>query len=568
MNSKINSNKPRTSESWDFSFIAKMKGALIFSGKSFFLSYKSKKLWHGYFIALICMGLFSLVLGTSTLPILTDLFPHLVFSIGFFGVVIWISFSPLIFLLSFFALCILWLFVSVLVSYFKRLQLKRTLSALAFALTPQLILIFYLVNKFILQSFKYELGPLLLGIALGWSVLSAFIGVTSLIGFDFGGLLNYAIKSIIFRKKRTYAAIIGITVAVGLIVTPFPIISGYYSQLNYLAGQNQYAQYLIALEKGENNYYSSYVDESILNSLYHSNIQVISPETYLNISFSYQTTTFQSNLRGINYSIFKSFRNSVSFQILPGRQVSGNNILIGNILASLLNISYAQLPINVTLTHTSKMCNATVIGVINSNIQYDMEFLGALNLTQILKPELIDKFSLIEMKLKDPLLIDSTIQTLRAENPNLDIERENQLSDFVLGIISRTIQSLWYLSIVVYIAMAFGMYHIIQTIIKESEREIAILKSIGSSRSQIVRLYLYQTILFCLIGSVLGVLSGMILSYGASFIVSNITTLIVQPTFDVLSIGLAIFLSLVVGIIGSLYPAYSASKKLVGRLKQ
>jgi putative ABC transport system permease protein len=104
------------------------------------------------------------------------------------------------------------------------------------------------------------------------------------------------------------------------------------------------------------------------------------------------------------------------------------------------------------------------------------------------------------------------------------------------------------------------------TIVKESEREITILKSIGASQFQIIRMFLYQTILLSLVGSILGILSGLLLSYGASIIVSNITSITVQPAFDILVIGMAILLGLTSGIIGGLYPAYNASKKSIGEL--
>lgn len=554
------------SSSKGIGFISKMSGALLLSGKSFSNSYKSAKLWQGYLVSVFCSFLLSLVLSTSTFPPLMEIFPHFVFSITFFGITLWVSFSPLLLTCVFFSIISLWLVLSFLISYFKKLQIKRTASALGFAFSPLLILIFYLVNKFILQSFKYELGPLLLSIGIGWSFLSGSIGVGSLVRFEFGGLFSYSIKSIIFRRKRTYAAIIGIAVSIGLIVTPIPLISGYYSQLNRLAQQYQYAQYIIALEEGKNDYFSSYIDDSIISSLNHSNIQIISPETYLHINFSLNTSHLQFNLRGVNYSIFKNLRSSLSFQIIAGENFLNDQIILGKLVAQNLNISFADLPINVTLSYNSQSNNVTIIGLLNSDIYYDMEILAPISLTRNLKPELISKFSLIEIKLKDPSLIDSTLEILQSENPELEITGENQLSNFVSGIIERTINCIWLLSIVVYVTMGFGMFHVMQTIIRESEREIAILKSIGSNRFQLIRIFLYQIILLSLIGSIIGVLSGIFLSYIASFLVSNLTSITVRPSFDLFAISFAILLGLTSGILGGFYPVFKASRLKVGEI--
>lgn len=564
MNVENNSNQDLAARIDEPSFLMKIRGAMLLSRKSFSVSYKSSKLWQGYFIFLISVGLLSFVLSSSTYPIFMKFFPHYEFSFNLFASITWISFSPEMMIFSFLIFGGFWLLISSSISYFKKLDIKRTASALGFSFSPLLILIFYILNKFLLQSFKFELGSLLLGIGLGWSGLSALIGVTNFIGIEFGGLINFSLKSIIFRRKRTYAAIIGIAVAIGLIVTPIPIISGYYMQLNNLAQQNQYSQYLILLEKGKTNYYSSKINITNLSSVDQPNVLMISPETYLNVNISSEKTLQQIPMRGINFTIFQDFRNLHPFQILPGKSFSENQVLMGNCLATLLNISYKMLPINFSLSYKSRVYNITIIGLVITNIQYDYELLAPINLTYNLEPTLVGKISLIEIKLTNPSLGDSTIQVLQAENPDLDIMRENNLKNFVSEIISRTIQSIWLLSFVIYIVMAFGMFHIMQTIIKESELEIAILKSIGANNFQIIRIYLYQSILLCLLGSGLGVLCGMLLSYFASILVSSITTIIVRPTFDIFSIGCAIILGVSSGVVGGLYPAYSGSKTVVG----
>jgi len=564
MNLENNRNRDSTYRNSEPSFFMKIRSTLLLSSKLFSLSYKSSKLWQGYFIFFIGSGLLSLVLSTSTYPIFMSLFPHYNILFNLFGSNIWISFSPEFMMLSLLIFGGLLLGISFLISYFKKLNIKRTISTLGFSATPLLILIFYFLNKFLLQSFRYELGPLLIGIGLGWSGLSAFIGIINLIGVNFGGLFNYSIKSILFRRKRTYAAIIGIAVAVGLIVTPIPIISGYYTQLNSLAQQNQYSQFLIALEKGKSNFYVSRINLTAISSLYQENVQAVSPETYLSANISYNEVLHQISIRGINYTIFQNFRNPSPFQILPGKSFSENQLLIGIQLGLMLNISYEDLPINISLQYNSEILNITIIGLIRTNIQYDYELFAPTSLSYFLEPELNGKVSLVEIKLANPSLVDTTISLLQSVNPLLDIKRENNLRDFVSEIISRTIQSIWLLTFVIYTVMAFGMFHVMQTITKESEREIAILKSIGSNNFQVIRIFLYQAILLCLLGSVLGVLCGVLLSYLASILVSSITTITVQPAFDILSISLAIVLGVSSGVVGGLYPAYSSSKMIIG----
>lgn len=545
-------------------FFSKVRGALFLSGRSFAESYKSSKVWQGYLIFLLGIGLFSVVVSISSYPLFTELFPHYDFILRFWGVNFHLSFSPQLFILCFSVITLFLLFISYIIGFFRHLKFKRVFSALGFSVTPLFILIFYLLNKFILQSFKYELGPLLIGIGVGWSFLSGLIGFLNLIGFEIAGLAKYALSSIVYRRKRTYAAVIGIAVAIGLIITPIPIISGYYSQLTNLAQQHQYAQYLVLLENGKSDYYSSFIDSTVLSSLEHPNIDKVSPETYMSVNLSFNSIHFRANSRGINFSLFQNYRPSFSFKILPATSFSDSNMIIGSYLASILGINYSDLPVNASLMVNSNSVNITVIGILTTDIHYDSEIFISINLTRSLNQDLVNKFSLIEVKLKDATQADTTVQMLRGILPQLRVEQENQMSNFVAGIISRTVQSMWLLSIVIFSVMIFGIFHIMHIIVKESEREIRIFKAIGASRFQIVRIFLYQAVLLSLIGSIIGVLGGIFLSYGASYLVSSITTVSVQPAFDLLIVIASLCFGITSGIVGGIGPAYMAAKANIG----
>ena len=106
-------------------------------------------------------------------------------------------------------------------------------------------------------------------------------------------------------------------------------------------------------------------------------------------------------------------------------------------------------------------------------------------------------------------------------------------------------------TLISFLVILLAMY----TTIIERTREIGILKSIGASKSYIIRLVMAESVLICL----MGVITGFLLSFaGRSAILTFFPTLTVEliPRWFVLSAILGIS----GGLLGALYPAYRAAR--------
>jgi putative ABC transport system permease protein len=98
-----------------------------------------------------------------------------------------------------------------------------------------------------------------------------------------------------------------------------------------------------------------------------------------------------------------------------------------------------------------------------------------------------------------------------------------------------------------------GVMNIMIVSVTERTREIGIRMAVGARKKDILRQFLIEALVITLLGGLLGIVTGVLISYGVSYFVGWNT--IVTPV----SVVLAFFFSVLVGILFGLYPARKAS---------
>ncbi len=96
--------------------------------------------------------------------------------------------------------------------------------------------------------------------------------------------------------------------------------------------------------------------------------------------------------------------------------------------------------------------------------------------------------------------------------------------------------------------------NIMMATVLERTREIGVRRAVGASQSDIMRQFLIEAVMICLIGCAIGLGLGLIISRAISYYAD-------WPTIvSLFSIVLAVGVSTAVGIIFGLYPAAKAAR--------
>ncbi len=98
--------------------------------------------------------------------------------------------------------------------------------------------------------------------------------------------------------------------------------------------------------------------------------------------------------------------------------------------------------------------------------------------------------------------------------------------------------------------------------VTERTREIGILRAIGASRSAVMRLFLTEAVILCVVGAGLAIGFGM----AASFVVKGLMALFLETGLEIPLVflpgwyAMALFTGVFMGLLGGLYPSWRAAR--------
>jgi len=98
-----------------------------------------------------------------------------------------------------------------------------------------------------------------------------------------------------------------------------------------------------------------------------------------------------------------------------------------------------------------------------------------------------------------------------------------------------------------------GIMNIMLVTVTERTSEIGLRKALGAKKKTIVTQFLIESVFLTIIGGVIGVIIGILVSY----ILTKVMTLPYNLSFE--SVGLAVIVSSVIGVLFGWYPAHKAS---------
>ena len=109
------------------------------------------------------------------------------------------------------------------------------------------------------------------------------------------------------------------------------------------------------------------------------------------------------------------------------------------------------------------------------------------------------------------------------------------------------------------ITLAVGLFGVGNTMMRsvnERIKDIGIMRAVGASHNQIMRVFLYEAIIIGVLGGIFGYWAGTLLAFGLGPVLFQISAISYVPQYFPLALGLAIS----VAVIATIYPAFRATR--------
>jgi putative ABC transport system permease protein len=390
-------------------------------------------------------------------------------------------------------------------------------------------------------------------------------------------LYRLVAKDIRRRKKRVLYATLGIVIGtmtvVGILTIALAGEARIYSQLEKY-GPNLTVVPAISnldmklgdlsmgtLTVGEN-YISSeelphirqIADDSIRKELKiedEGNIATIAPKLYVN------TEIVGISMMVVGIEPQEEIHVKTWWRIKEGKYLEGTDeALVGAIAADLLKLSVGD-----TITLNKKLLSVTGI----------LEETGASEDYQVFIPlttlqNTFDKEGLISSIDIRALCNACPVKMIANEiNQNITGIRAvavKQVAASEMGMIEKMNNFMMALAGITLLVGLFGVINTMMTTVHERVKDIGIMRAVGASRNQIIKIFIYEAIVIGIMGGIFGYIAGTLLAYAIGPILFNGTAISYVPLYFPLSLALAVVLS----IIATLYPAFQATRIKVADL--
>jgi len=115
------------------------------------------------------------------------------------------------------------------------------------------------------------------------------------------------------------------------------------------------------------------------------------------------------------------------------------------------------------------------------------------------------------------------------------------------------------------ITLAVGLFGVGNTMMRsvnERVKDIGIMRAVGASHNQIMKVFLYEAVIIGIIGGIFGYVAGTLLAYALGPVIFGISVVNYVPQYFPLSLGLATG----VAVIATIYPAFRAARVKVADL--
>ncbi|HMK46321.1 MAG TPA: ABC transporter permease [Methanocella sp.] len=240
----------------------------------------------------------------------------------------------------------------------------------------------------------------------------------------------------------------------------------------------------------------------------------------------------------------KAYYSDTAFETGKGTLNGKNDVILGSYAAN----TYYKVRVGDTLNLQNR--NLTVVGIAKptGSILVDGMVLTPLSTAQ----EIFSRPGVSTVILTAPSddQVDSLAASVRGQFPELEVMTQKDVGETLNSMASMTHTFMGMIDLTMLVVAGVVTLMVMFMSVSERTKEFGMLRAIGASRSKILTLVLEESVIVCLLGSIIGILISFIvmkLMFGAAF-----------ASVDVI-FRAVIFMTLI-GIAAGLIPAYKSSK--------
>jgi putative ABC transport system permease protein len=152
--------------------------------------------------------------------------------------------------------------------------------------------------------------------------------------------------------------------------------------------------------------------------------------------------------------------------------------------------------------------------------------------------------------------VDTIADSVNSALPTVKAVAVRQVATAEMGLMDRMNKFMLALGGITLLVGLFGVVNTMMASVNERIKDIGIMRAVGASRNQILRLFMYESLVIGIMGGLLGYLAGTLLAFAVGPVIFEGITVKWVPGYLGLSLGLATLIS----VIAAFYPALKATR--------
>jgi len=394
---------------------------------------------------------------------------------------------------------------------------------------------------------------------------------------------KHALNMVLHSKLRSWLTILGIVIGVAAVIAIMSLGTGLQSQLNSRLGGLGADIVTVTPGFSRGGGFGGFgggdrggggaqatskpvvlnrIDAQVLRGV--SGVLVMDTEIRGNSNITYLDKTGSVSITGVDQRFWSQV---TTVTLSSGRMLDPadqNVVVIGGRLAS----SYFSQPVGINQMINIGGNAFRVVGVLND--QSNSVYMPIQMAYAVLSTKTNGDYDSIVIKIRDQNQLNETMTAMTnslsmsrhvtGKTQDFSITSNQQTQATISATLSTMSMFLLAIAAVSLIVGAVGVANTMFTSVLEKTKEIGIMKAIGARNKDILLIFLFNAALIGLIGGILGVLLGMVLSGSMQSLLGGTPFARGSTLVTLSSVIWALSVSVIVGIVAGIIPAYQGSK--------